>query len=78
MPTMKTLNGAAEEGSWETRPGTSMLKAVLSTGAMVDGGRREVSSDTVEPRRAAFCVVTRMGILRMEAGCGKQRVLARV
>jgi hypothetical protein len=41
-----------------------MLKAVLST-SLVSGGKLPLSSDTVAPSLAAFCVVQYIGILRI-------------
>lgn len=37
--------------------GTIIEKAVLSTSVLCDSGSKELSSETVAPRRAAFCVV---------------------
>jgi hypothetical protein len=41
-----------------------MLNAVLST-SLVSGGKLPVSSDTVPPSLAAFCVVQYIGISRI-------------
>lgn len=64
MPTIMAVMDLSV-GRVERSEGTSMLNAVLSWwGMLEDWGRREVSSVTVGPRRAAFWVVMWMGIER--------------
>lgn len=55
-----------------------MLKAVLSIGATVVEGRRDVISSTVAPNLAAFWVVTKMGksrILAVKVLAGQTRFI---